>query len=152
MRELVHALKYRRSREIAEIFADMIVAHLATMQVALPKDALLVPVPLHKSRERERGFNQSFLITKILGEKLGIEVRRDVLKKIKKTVPQMELLREERLKNLADTFAFSNSALVQGKTVILVDDVKTSGATLEEAARLLKQSGAKQIWAITVAH
>lgn len=152
MRELVHDLKYRRNREVASLFADMLASHLATMRVTFSKDAVLVPVPLHKSRERERGFNQSFLVAKILGEKLGIEVRPDVLKKLKKTVPQMSLFRQERLKNLSGTFAIQNPLSARGKTIILVDDVKTTGATLEEAARVLKRAGAKQIWAITVAH
>ncbi|MBI4225191.1 MAG: ComF family protein [Candidatus Sungbacteria bacterium] len=152
MRELVHSLKYRRNRQIAVLFADMLASHLAAMQVVFPKDAILIPVPLHKARERERGFNQSFLIAKILGEKLGIEVRRDVLKKIKKTAPQMELTREQRLKNLHGTFAIHNPLPIQGENVILIDDVKTTGATLEEAARILKKAGAKHIWATTVAH
>lgn len=152
MAELVHVLKYRRNREVASLFSDMLAAHLAAMRITFPKDSVLIPVPLHKTRERERGFNQSWLIAKMLAEKLGMGVRRDVLKKIKKTVPQMELFREERLKNLRDTFVVHNPLSVQGKTVMLVDDVKTTGATLEEAARILKQTGAKQIWAITVAH
>ncbi|MBI3442791.1 MAG: ComF family protein [Candidatus Sungbacteria bacterium] len=152
MRELVHGLKYRRNREIASLFADILAAHLAAMRITFPKDTVLIPIPLHKARERERGFNQSLLIAKILGEKLGIEVKRDVLQKIKKTAPQMSLLREERLKNLAGTFAIQNSLPVRGKIMVLVDDVKTTGATLEEAARVLKRSGAKQTWAMTVAH
>lgn len=152
MRELVHTLKYRRNREVASLFADMLAAHLADMRIALPKDAVLVPVPLHKTRERERGFNQSWLIAKLLGEKLGVEVGRDALRKIKKTMPQMVLLREERLRNLTDTFTVRNPLAVRGKTIALIDDVKTTGATLEEASRVLKQAGANQIWAITVAH
>lgn len=152
MRELVHGLKYRRNREVASLFADMLASHLEAMRVTFPEDAVLIPVPLHKTRERARGFNQSFLIARALGEKLDIEVRRDVLIKTKQTVPQMELLREERLKNIADTFVILDPVLVRGKTVVLTDDVKTTGATLEEAARALKKTGAKQIWAITAAH
>lgn len=152
MRELVHSLKYRRNREAARLFGDMLASHLAALHVIFPKDAMLIPVPLHKARQRERGFNQSFLIARALGQKLDIEVRRDVLIKTKQTVPQMELLREERLRNLHNTFFVQNPLPVQGKTVILIDDVKTTGATLEECARMLKKSGAKQIWAVTVAH
>lgn len=152
MRELVHALKYRRNREVATLFATMLASHLAAMHISFPNDTVLIPVPLHKTRERRRGFNQSLLIAKILAERIGFEVRRDVLKKIHKTVPQMELLREERLRNLHGTFAIQNPLPVQGKTVVLVDDVKTTGTTLEEAARLLKQSGARHVWALTVAH
>ena len=152
MRELVHALKYGRCREAAALCADMLTSHLTAMRIVFPRDAALVPVPLHKTRERERGFNQSFLIARVLGEKLGIGVRQDVLRKVKKTIPQMELFREERLKNLAGTFVVRDSVPICGKTVVLVDDVKTTGATLEEAACVLKQSGVQHIWAITVAH
>lgn len=152
MRELVHSLKYRRSRDIAHLFADMILSHLATMAVVLPKDALFVPIPLHKSRERMRGFNQSLLIARILGKRLGSEVRGDVLQKIKKTIPQMELRRDQRLQNLAGTYTVSDPLVLKGKTIVLVDDVKTTGTTMEEAARVLKCAGAKRVWAITIAH
>ncbi len=152
MRELVHSLKYRRNREVAVLFAGMLASHLATMHIVFSKDTALVPIPLHRARERIRGFNQSFLIAKMLGEKIGIEVVPDALQKIRKTMPQISLSREERLENLRDTFAVRNPLSVVGKTVVLVDDVKTTGATLEEAGRVLKQAGAKQIWAITVAH
>ena len=152
MRELVHSLKYRRNREIASLFADMMVAHLGVMHMALPQDGVLVPIPLHKTRERIRGFNQSLLIAQALGERIGMAVQCDVLRKIKKTIPQMELRREERIKNLANTFAVADALSVRGKTIVLVDDIKTTGSTLEEAARVLKEAGAKRIWAITVAH
>ena len=99
-----------------------------------------------------RGFNQSFLIAQNLGKKLGVEVHRNALRKIKKTVPQMELSREERLKNAIDTFAVSDMPLIRNRTILLLDDVKTTGATLEEASRVFRAAGAKKIWAITVAH
>ena len=140
------------SREIAPLLADMIASHLSRMKVAPPKDALIAPIPLHKSRERERGFNQSLLIANALGGALGIEVRRDLVTKIKKTAPQMQLHREERLKNLLGTFIVPNPASVLKRTIVLVDDVKTTGATIEEAARVLRHAGAKRVWAITAAH
>lgn len=136
---------------IAPTLGNLLLDALAFYRVALPKDAPIIPLPLHPSRERTRGFNQSLLIANALGEKLGLSVRDDVLKKIKKTKAQMELPREERLKNVADAFAVSDTAAVRNRTCILVDDVKTTGATLEFAARALKAAGAKRVWTLTVA-
>ena len=149
---LVHDLKYRRVRPNAAALAELLHGYIQYFRITLPPNTLLVPIPLHKTRERLRGFNQSFLIAQNLGKKLGVEVHRNALRKIKKTVPQMELSREERLKNAIDTFAVSDMPLIRNRTILLLDDVKTTGATLEEASRVLRAAGAKKIWAITVAH
>lgn len=151
IRSLIHDLKYRRMRDIAPTLGDLLLAALAFYHVTLAKDAPIIPLPLHPSRERTRGFNQSLLIANALGEKLGLSVRDNALKKIKKTKAQMELPREERFKNVSDAFAVSDTAAVHNRTCILVDDVKTTGATLESAARALKRAGAKRVWALTVA-
>ncbi|MBI3420921.1 MAG: ComF family protein [Candidatus Sungbacteria bacterium] len=152
VRELIHSLKYQRNRNIAPVLADMMALYLVAMRVVFPQNAVLMPIPLHKTRERTRGFNQSLLIAMALGERLMTKVEGGVLRKTKKTTPQMELRREERLRNLADSFMVISPPLVKGKLIVLVDDVRTTGATLEEAARVLKQAGAKRIWAITIAH
>lgn len=136
---------------MAPTLGNLVLEALAFYRVIFPKDALIIPVPLHPSRERMRGFNQARLIAYVLGEKLELSVRRDILKKIKKTRPQMELPREERLKNILEAFAVSDTAAVRNQTCILVDDVKTTGATLESATRALKRAGAKRVWALTVA-
>ena len=151
IRSLLHNLKYRRMHSIAPILGNLVVTSLAFYRVALPKDTLLIPVPLHPSRERMRGFNQSLLITKVVGENLGISTRGDLLKKVKKTRPQMKLTREERLRNVLDVFSVSDTDAIYHKTCILMDDIKTTGATLESAARALKRAGAKKIFVITVA-
>ena len=152
IKTLIHDLKYRRVRPHAEVLADMLGDYLRYFRISLPRDGLLIPIPLHKSREAARGFNQSFLIARSLGEKFGVKTPKDILQKIKSTKPQMELTREERLKNAIGTFAVSDRKTVANRTIILLDDVKTTGATLEEAAHTLKASGAKKIWAITIAH
>lgn len=152
IRDLVHQLKYRRIREIHIPLAEILARSLRYFAVPIPQDALIVPVPLSPARRRVRGFNQSALIAERLGTELGISVAIDGLKKIKTTTPQMQLAREARLANLIGAFAVTDTAAIQNKTVILLDDVKTTGATLEEAARVLKAAGAKQIWALTVAH
>lgn len=149
---LIHDLKYRRVRGNADILAGLLYRAIAYHGVVLSRDSVIIPVPLHRTRERVRGFNQSHLIARALGKKIGMEARADILQKIKNTAPQMELAREERLKNMAGVFAVSATAAVKDKTIILLDDVKTTGATLEDAARALRGAGARKVWAITAAH
>ena len=152
IKNLIHDLKYRRIRANAPTLANLLSAYVCYYRIAIPSGALLIPIPLHKKRERTRGFNQSRLIAEALAQKLGPELRGDVLHKIKKTQPQMELAREERLKNMDGVFAVSDTSIVRNRTILLLDDVKTTGATLESAARVLRAAGSKKIWAITVAH
>lgn len=152
IRDLLHGLKYHRRGDHAAILAGLLHRAIAYHGVVLSRAAVFIPIPLSPARERVRGFNQSALIAEVLGSAIGIPVQSDILKKIKKTKPQMSLSREERLTNLAGAYAVSDRAAVRGKNIILLDDVKTTGATLKEAAKVLKQAGAKKIWAITVAH
>ena len=151
IRNAIHHLKYRRARGIAPVLAELLRSSLVFHQVALPKNALLIPIPLHKSRERVRGFNQSRLIAQEYAHGLQQTLHTDILHKTKKTAPQMELLREARLTNLAGAFTVSDANVISNRTCILIDDVKTTGTTMEEAARALKNAGAGKIWAITVA-
>ena len=151
IKTLIHDLKYRRVAGNAEILGALLSRAIAYHGILLSRDSVIIPIPLHPSRERTRGFNQAQLIADALGAKLGISVRADLLKKIKNTRPQMDLPREERLKNVTGAFAVSDSDTVRNRTCILMDDVKTTGATLESAARVLRAAGAKRVWAITVA-
>jgi len=151
IKTLIHDLKYRRVRGNAQILGSMLYRAIAYHGVILSRDSILIPIPLHPARERTRGFNQSRLIADALGMKLGIGMRTDLLKKIKNTRSQMELPREERLKNVSGAFAVSDTAAVANRTCVLIDDVKTTGATLESAARALRAVGAKRVLALTVA-
>jgi ComF family protein len=152
IRTLIHVYKYNRVREISSVLGRFLQEYIFRLGIKFPDDALIIPVPLHSRRERVRGFNQSLLMANYLGEKLGLQVRPGVLLKIKNTEPQATLEAEERRYNVAGVFKVAGAECIKNKTVILVDDVKTTGATLEEAARMLKEAGVKRIWAITVAH
>jgi competence protein ComFC len=152
-RELVHYLKYRRVRETAGVISEILDEHLNHFGIKFYKDTFIIPVPLHKSRERTRGFNQAELIAKKLDSmNLKKMVLTGVLLRHKNTRSQIDLTREEKETNVGGAFMVLNPGLISGKTAILVDDVKTTGATIDEAARILKDAGAKRIWAITVAH
>ncbi len=113
---------------------------------------LLVPVPLHASKRGERGFNQAELIVRAAVKQLPrpLEIA-TVLKRRRPTHSQVGLTREERVANMRDAFSVTAPERVKGKTVILVDDVMTTGTTVAECARVLKKAGAERVWAATVA-
>lgn len=151
IRELIHSYKYSGARELAPLFADEIASFLRCFGIRPSEPAILIPIPLHRSRERERGFNQARLIAVALGERLNLPVA-DALRRIRATESQVEMDSFERRRmNVAGMFRVVNPAAVAGRTAILVDDVSTSGATLGEAARMLRESGCRTVWAIVVA-
>jgi len=112
---------------------------------------VLVPVPLHPKRLRERGYNQSYLLAKELGKLTGLPVVADSLVRERHTSPQARTLTVgERRGNVADAFACRDRRL-EGKPVILIDDVSTSGATLDACALALKEAGAASVWGLVLA-
>lgn len=156
-RSLVHALKYQRIAALHQTLARLLASYARYFKLVFPAEALLIPIPLYPAKERVRGFNQSALIAKQFAALLQeqgcrLECRTEILRRRKNTAPQAELSGAERRKNVINAFAVTKPELISQKTIILLDDVKTTGTTLEEAARVLKEAGAKQIWAITVAH
>jgi len=107
---------------------------------------LVVPIPLHAQRKRKRGYNQSELLTDVLEQELGLPNLAAALNRSRHTRPQLGLTANERRANVLDAFT-ANSALVQGKRIMLVDDVFTSGSTLTAAAEALHQAGARSVTA-----
>ena len=151
VRELIHYYKYAGVRDIASIFADEIVAFLGFYGIRPQEPAVLVPIPLHRSRERKRGFNQARLLAEALAERLKLPVA-DALRRIRATAPQVGMDSfEERRTNVTDAFSVNEPAAIAGSTVILIDDVSTSGATLSEAARALREANCRTVWAIVIA-
>lgn len=146
---IVHSLKYRRVRALAPMIAEILGEYLLRFRIVAPAGAVLVPIPLHPRRKRRRGFNQSELIARDLGRILNIPSR-PLLRRVLPTRPQTSLGMDERQRNMERAFAAEKN---EGyKLAILIDDVKTTGATLDEAARALKKAGIKRVWAITFAH
>lgn len=143
MKEVIHALKYERRRSIAPPLGEL-------MRIAgrrLLKDAdVVVPVPLHPRREYQRGFNQA----EDLALQLGPPVVR-LLARMKNTRSQIDLPADQRHQNVQDAFGFRPSAIGLPQVVVLVDDVSTTGATLDACARALKRAGAKEVRALTAA-
>jgi len=143
-RPLIHAYKYHGIVPIGNFLGDLLSGQFHEFDNAESYD-LIIPIPLHHSRERKRGFNQSLIIANRLGHNLRIDCHPDKLLRIKKTRTQTGLSRPERLKNIRDAFALSGEFRFDGLRIILVDDVTTTGATAVEAAKILKQAGAKKI-------
>ena len=112
---------------------------------------LIIPVPLHPKRLRWRGFNQALLLARQLSRAYGIATDPFVLRRIKETPPQTQLNEEERRRNVRGAFALAPGRSLKGKKVLLVDDVYTSGATVNECSRTLTTSGAEQVCVVTLA-
>lgn len=115
------------------------------------KQFMLIPVPLHPVRLKEREFNQSVIIASVINSKLGIPVFTDVLFRQHYTKPQVGLAYKERKENIAGAFTVPNKAVIKGKEIILVDDVFTTGSTVNECAKVLKKNGAAKVFVVTVA-
>ena len=132
--------------------SSLVLAHLS--HINRPgnfSDFLLIPIPLHKRKLRERGFNPAKEIAREISENLKIPVLNNVLAKIKQTPAQAELKKEEREKNVLGVFSCLNKELITAKKILLVDDIFTTGATMEESALTLKKAGAKEVWGIVIA-
>ncbi len=152
LRGLIHLLKYDNVLPAAPVLGARLAEAITQLQPWGDEPPLLVPVPLHTSKRRERGFNQSELIVRAAVKHLPqpLEIAQ-VLTRLRPTHSQVGLTREERIANLRDAFRVTDPARVKGRTVIVVDDVMTTGSTISECARVLKKAGAERVWAATVA-
>ncbi len=147
VRNLIHNFKYKGQRVLRTPLAQLLVEKWDTVEH--PTD-LIVAVPLHPSRERERGYNQSYLLSQELGKAIEIPAPRDGLRRVRNTLPQVDLSAHERWLNVQDAFSGDRTVL-NGRSVLLVDDVCTTGATLLACARAAFEAGARYVWALTVA-
>ena len=141
--ELVKRLKYRNEKYLGEILAGYI-----KIPGAWRIDCI-VPVPLHRSRRRKRGYNQSEILAKHLGKSLGVPVEKQLLVRVKNTPPQAAITdAKKRAQNVKGAFCAAPACL--GKRVLLLDDVITTGSTMEECAKALRRAGARSVYACSV--
>jgi len=147
LRSAVHAFKFHGKRALARPLADLVVEQCGP---GLPAGAdALVPVPLARARERERGFNQAALLAERVGQALARPVKSPWLGRARPTQPQSELAADERRLNVRG--AFRAAPAVDGRHVLVIDDVLTTGATAAECARALRAAGARVVGVLTVA-
>ncbi|MBN2466708.1 MAG: ComF family protein [Deltaproteobacteria bacterium] len=141
---LIHGFKYRQQFAAKTVFGFLL-DNCRSDDLDFCRYDLLVPVPLHKKRLRERGFNQAVVLADLLRKKYKVPLARAVLQRTVYTPPQVQLRGDARKKNVRRAFKASDPAAVRNKTILLVDDVYTTGATMNECARTLKQAGASRI-------
>lgn len=149
LREAIHAYKYEFIGELIKPLGQIL--SQALCEKLIDDETILVPMALHPRRLRQRGFNQAELLAQQISQISGLEIM-EGLKRIRYTKRQVDLNDKERAKNVEDAFVWTNPKKLSGKKVLLVDDVITTGATLNEAAKALKtQAHAKEVWGLVLA-
>jgi len=142
--------KFLGCTALAGLLAKVMVTNLNEFIKQIAPE-VIIPVPLHIYRLRERGYNQCLLLAQYMARILGIPCEKRILKKVKSTLPQVELSFFQRRLNIKGSFAVSSQNAVQGKRILLVDDVLTTGSTVNECARALQKAGADGVWVVTLA-
>ena len=150
LRDVVHAFKYNDALWLKHDLVDLMQGCLAAHFEADAVD-VIVPVPLHPARQRERSYNQAAVLAEEIGNRLDRRVDKRALVRARLTGSQTRLDAIHRRKNMLGAFAVRKPEWVCQRRVLLVDDVMTTGATLSECARVLKKAGARTVWAVTVA-
>ena len=150
VRDLLIRFKYQREFYLRHPLGEWLAAGLADSRITAGKFDCLVPVPLHPAKERDRQFNQAVALAKTLARRTGVPVF-DCLKRVRKTPTQTQFDRARRMENLRNAFKMRKNREVQGKDLILIDDVFTTGSTVDECARVLKDSGARSVRVLAVA-
>jgi len=155
MQKLIRRLKYDDDRLVVSDIEPLLTRALTLLTESVPdlkirSEVIVVPIPLHWIRERKRGYNQAHLFCSAVGRTSGFVVEKRILRRVRKTKPQFGLKKQERMRNVSDAFALGNID-VRGKSIILVDDVFTSGATLTACASILTAGGAKSVSALAAA-
>lgn len=147
-RKSMAKIKYHNKREYLDFYGMAMAARFEKLVAGMGVD-VIVPVPVHRSRRRARGFNQAQVLAEILGGRLGISVRPKILVRAKKTQPQKNLSARERLSNLSGAFAVGK--VPDGVTsVLIVDDIYTTGSTMEACAAALKAAGVKRVYFLVI--
>lgn len=154
--KLIKLYKYKFAKELSESLGFFLIDFLERNIIKQQKNftsenTLIIPVPLHNKRLRWRGFNQSEKLAEYLSAKLQLKFDANSLKRVKFKRPQASLKKDQRLKNIHNVFAW-HGAKIKGSNIILVDDVTTTGATLNECAKVLKQHGAREVWGLVLAN
>lgn len=149
LREAIHSYKYESIFGLEDYFRPLLIHRLRDR---LPKgDKIIIPIPLHPKKKKYRGFNQAERLAKIIAEEFTLPLELNALKRIKKTEAQMSLSKKERRQNIKGAFRINRQTNLKNKTILLVDDVATTGLTLNEAAIILSSAGARRIWGVVIA-
>lgn len=150
VQELIKKFKYNYIKELAKPLSEFLIKASEFIS-PIPLKSIIIPVPLYKKRHRERGFNQAELLAKELAKYLNLPLENNILKRKIPTEPQANIKdNKKRIQNIKGVFKIDSNT-IQGKNIILIDDVATTNATLSEAAKILKEYKANEIWGLVVA-
>ena len=147
LKEAIHKFKFNGKKRLSGMLGQLMVEHLKCGEIPINDIDLIIPVPLSRQRERERGYNQSRLLADVISRAFNVRMDDVSLKKTKDIKPQFELKREERFLNIIGAF---RSGPLYEKSLLLVDDIYTTGATVAEAAKALKDAGARKVHVLTL--
>lgn len=150
LRRILHALKFHGRKELSFLLSPLLALTFISSWPRQEVD-VIVPVPLHPKRKRERGFNQSAVLGRKLGRLLVLPCCESALRRVRSTLPQVGLTDAERFRNVSKAFHCQNPAVISGKRVLLLDDVMTTGATVSSASQALLAAGAFRVSVLTVA-
>jgi len=150
IREKLINYKFNEQSYLHETFANIIIKNEKICRFIKNYD-IIIPVPIHRKRYKQRGYNQTELIARKIAENLDITVVTDVLVKEKNNKPQSDLTKTEREQNIKNVYRVQNSQKIKNKTILIIDDIYTTGNTVKECSRMLQQAGASQIAVLTIA-
>lgn len=149
VRYLIQKMKFKKDKKIAYALGDLS-EKKAREFLSKHHVNFIVPIPIHKDRLKERGFNQTEIIAKVLSEKTGVPMRTDIVGRTRYTVPQSKLKNEERRDNVKDSFEILNDFDLNGKDIFLVDDIYTTGSTIEECSKVLYEHNTRKVYFLSV--
>jgi len=150
MRECIHLFKYEKKEALSKPLGELMIESMNDYWGGKSFD-LIISVPLHPARKRERGFNQAELLARAIKEHLALPLDIHSLRRIKPTTSQTTLNRRERLQNVKGAFQAKDKSAFFKKKILLIDDLFTTGATIDECSRIMIEAGAQEVYALTLA-
>ena len=151
MKEAIHLLKYRRKKGIMKRLEKILKAYFFHTDLPFSRFDLVVAIPLHRKKLKERGFNQAELLARVVATHFDLKLVRNNLKRVEATKSQTSLSKKQRIENLKGAFQFRDKDEFRAKKILLVDDVYTTGTTVREAAKVLKKAKASEVYIFTLA-
>jgi ComF family protein len=152
IKKLIHEFKYKNKDYLGKVLSTLMIDFIKEYNLGIEYMDIIIPIPLHNARLREREFNQAQVLGNFIAGAFNKDISTDTLVRTQPTKSQTELKGLERFLNVAGSFSLSKRNPVNGKNILLIDDVLTTGATASEAARVLKNSGAGIVFVLTLAN
>lgn len=150
VRRYILKYKFQDKSYLYKTFVKFLLKNQKFFEIIKSYDTI-IPVPISKKREKERGYNQTYLLSKEIAKKVGIKLEKDCLFKIQNIIEQSKLNREDRIENIKGVYKLKNYRKLKDKKIILLDDIYTTGSTVNECCRMLKNAKPKKIGVLTIA-